>query len=113
MSGIGNEPAVSDVPWGTTEMKAALVEGTSEPANEPQAEATEDGKKKAAPNGWVESKGYRYDEFTRDAQHDWDSNAKIYEWDGETGDVGPEHPKLEIDLFGAPDTRISHGQDFS
>ena len=31
----------------------------------------------------------------------WASNAAIYEWDEDFGDVGPEHPELEKQLFGS------------
>lgn len=113
MSGIRNEPALGDAPWGTAEMKTALTEGTNEANTEPQTEATEEGKPKAPSNGWVECTPYKYDQFTKDSDHDWDSNAKVYEWDGEAGDVGPEYPELERDLFGDPETRVSHGIDFS
>lgn len=135
MSGIGNEPALGKTPWGTAEMKAALT-GIAEGATDPtvkitdelqaqavmegkpvaelQAEAvTEEGKSAALPNGWVERTPYKYDQFTRDAGQDWDSNAKVYEWDGETGEVGPEYPELERELFGDPKDRVSHGIDFS
>ncbi|KAH8907772.1 DEAD-domain-containing protein [Coniochaeta sp. PMI_546] len=87
-------------------MKAALTEGATTPPAEPN-------KPKPTPEGWVEATPYKYDEYGRDADHEWESNAKIYEWDGETGDVGPEYPELEIELFGAPETRVSHGIDFS
>jgi ATP-dependent RNA helicase DDX3X len=43
----------------------------------------------------------------------WEGNATVYHWDGEEGDVGPEHPELEIELFGAPEDREAMGKDFS
>lgn len=110
MATNGNEPALGDASWGTTEMKAALTEGTTEPQVEPQ---TEPNKPKPTPDGWVTAAPYKYDEYGQDGNHEWDSNAKVYEWDGETGDVGPEYPELELELFGAPETRVSHGIDFS
>jgi ATP-dependent RNA helicase DDX3X len=117
MSGIENEPVVAQAQWGTSEMKAALttIEGTIQPTAEAQTvtESGENGDTKAPPNGWVERTAYKYDDFTREAEHDWDSNAKVYEWDGEAGDVGPEHPALELDLFGPLENRISAGIDFS
>jgi ATP-dependent RNA helicase DDX3X len=106
MAGYGNEPAIGDAAWGTAEMKAALTEGATEPQPEPN-------KPKPTPNGWVEARPYKYDEYGKDGNHEWDSNAKVYEWDGETGDVGPEYPELELELFGAPEARVSHGIDFS
>lgn len=32
---------------------------------------------------------------------DWAGNAAIYQWNDEYGDVGPEFPELEKQLFGA------------
>lgn len=84
----------------------ALTEG----APEGQADLNQP---KPAPEGWVEAKPYKYDEYGQEGNHDWEGNAKIYEWDGDEGDVGPEYPELEIELFGAPETRVSHGIDFS
>lgn len=47
---------------------------------------------------------YDYDNFAnRDGE--FDGNAAVYHWDGEEGDVGPEHPELEIELFGPEDKR--------
>ncbi|KAI5925780.1 P-loop containing nucleoside triphosphate hydrolase protein [Camillea tinctor] len=48
-----------------------------------------------------------------DEGHVWDGSAKIYEWDGEEGEVGPEHPELEELLFGKPEERDPQGIDFS
>ncbi|KAI0602718.1 P-loop containing nucleoside triphosphate hydrolase protein [Biscogniauxia sp. FL1348] len=48
-----------------------------------------------------------------DEGHVWDSSAKVYEWDGEEGEVGPEHPELEEILFGKPEERDPQGIDFS
>lgn len=42
----------------------------------------------------------------------WASSARVYEWDGDIGDIGPEHPDLEKELFGAA-TRTHTGIDFS
>jgi ATP-dependent RNA helicase DDX3X len=30
----------------------------------------------------------------------WFANAKVYEWSGDFGDVGPADPELEKELFG-------------
>lgn len=117
MSVNGQNPG--DAPWGTAAMKTALTEGTTEGVTEGVAiEATtepqgEPPKRKPAPEGWIDSKPMNYEEFSAEAAHDWDSNARVYEWDGEQGDVGPEYPELELELFGEPSTRVSHGLDFS
>lgn len=51
---------------------------------------------------------YNYDEFAeRGGLGDFDGNARVYHWDGEEGDVGPEFPELELELFGPPDQRIT------
>lgn len=63
--------------------------------------------------GWVAPVPYDYEAFQARGGSDWDSNVRVYEWDGEHGDVGPELPELELDLFGLPDDRISAGIDFS
>lgn len=49
---------------------------------------------------------YNYDEFaSRGGAEDFEGNARVYHWDGEEGDVGPEFPELELELFGPPDQR--------
>lgn len=51
---------------------------------------------------------YNYDEFTaRGDLEDFEGNARVYHWDGEEGDVGPEFPELELELFGPPDQRLA------
>lgn len=47
---------------------------------------------------------YDYDDFTVRGG-EYDGNARVYHWDGEEGDVGPEFPELEHELFGPPDQR--------
>ena len=44
-----------------------------------------------------------FDEATarrNDGDHQWASNAEVYEWKDEYGDVGPTVPELELILFG-------------
>jgi ATP-dependent RNA helicase DDX3X len=61
--------------------------------------------------GWVRPTAYDY---TGEAPREWEGNAAVYEWDGETGDIGPEYPELELQLFGNPAERTaSQGIDFS
>ena len=64
-------------------------------------------------SGWVQATPYEYEKFGRNAETEWDGNARVYEWDGEAGDVGPEFPELELQLFGDPNRRESHGLDFT
>lgn len=62
-------------------------------------------------DGWTNPTAYDY---TDNAPDKWDGNATVYEFDGDTGDLGPEHPELERQLFGEPTTITSgHGIDFS
>ncbi len=67
---------------------------------------------KTAP-GWVPATPYDYKAYGKDGEHEWESNAAVYEWDGDTGDIGPEFPALEVELFGEPGERTGHGIDFS
>ncbi|VBB73561.1 Putative ATP-dependent RNA helicase [Podospora comata] len=62
---------------------------------------------------WTQQVPYNYNEFGDEGHHDWEHNAAVYEFDGEIGDVGPEHPALEMQLFGEPETRKKQGVDFS
>ncbi len=91
----------SDGAFNTTDMQAAL------PTNGTEV------KKAETPAGWVEPIPINYDAFGKDAEHEWEGNARVYEWDGETGDIGPEFPDLEVQLFGEPGKPAKHGLDFS
>ncbi|KAK4229054.1 hypothetical protein QBC38DRAFT_387467 [Podospora fimiseda] len=66
-----------------------------------------------AKEGWVAPEAYKYDDFADSATHEWEGNARVYEFDGDIGDVGPEHPDLELQLFGDSAVRKSEGIDFS
>lgn len=45
---------------------------------------------------------------------EYDSNTRVYHWSGEEGDIGPEFPELEAELFGPPEKRdLPQGIDFS
>ncbi len=91
----------SDGAFDTTKMQAAL------PTNGTEV------KKPETPAGWVKPIPIDYEAYGKDGEHDWDGNAKVYEWDGETGDIGPEFPALEAQLFGEPNQGPKHGIDFS
>lgn len=86
----------------TTKMQSALLGDGNNSSAKPEP-----------PAGWVAATPYDYNAYTAGGEHDWESNAKKYEFDGETGDVGPEFPALEIELFGEPGNRAKKGIDFS
>ncbi len=65
------------------------------------------------PGHWNQVMPYDYDGLNTRENTTWDGNARVYEWDGEHGDVGPEYPELERILFGTPEDRESHGVDFT
>jgi ATP-dependent RNA helicase DDX3X len=67
----------------------------------------------AKARGWVPPTAYDYASFQGTQDTDWEGNARVYEWDGEHGDIGPELPELELELFGDPNTRATVGLDFS
>ncbi|KAL1843933.1 hypothetical protein VTJ49DRAFT_6876 [Mycothermus thermophilus] len=95
----GNNNNNEATPFNTAELQATL------PSAELEAQAT--GK-------WVDPTPYNYAEFTTEkAGHEWDANTARYEWNDEYGDVGPEFPALELQLFGDPSTRGKKGIDFS
>lgn len=62
--------------------------------------------------GWVETVpvDYNVQQSSRDDDlAHYLKNSAVYEWDDEYGDVGPEVPILEQDLFGG-DFRVRQGQ---
>lgn len=68
----------------------------------------------AGADGWVPSLKYDYDQFADARGGDFDGNKRVYHWDGEEGDLGPEFPELEEELFGPADKRdLPTGIDFS
>jgi len=112
---VDDQPAADT--WGTSALEDALpTNGEANGHDESAAgeEATEilvvEQKEPPQLEGWVKPALYDYNSAEPDT---WDGNARIYEWDGETGDVGPEFPELEIQLFGEPDKRDNTGIDFT
>ncbi|KAL2269499.1 hypothetical protein VTJ83DRAFT_1683 [Remersonia thermophila] len=86
-------------PFSTAELQATL------PRAELETQAT---------GQWVNPTPYNYAEFTPGKTgHEWEANTARYEWNDEYGDVGPEFPALELQLFGDPSTRGKKGIDFS
>ncbi|KAK1758542.1 putative ATP-dependent rna helicase [Echria macrotheca] len=109
--------STADDAWGTNDLAEALPTDTNPDATANNADAK--APTESAPvvqvvpeahEGWTQPRPYDY----TNAPNEWASNAMVYEWDGEMGDVGPEHPDLEVMLFGAKNEKApSHGLDFS
>jgi ATP-dependent RNA helicase DDX3X len=86
-----------------SDMKAALPDGKPKAHSGPTDLEPDDNPSEP----WGEKTAYEYNES---GEREWDGSAQVYEWDGEEGDLGPEHPELEKVLFG--DTKPA-GIDFS
>ncbi|ROT37554.1 DEAD-domain-containing protein [Sodiomyces alkalinus F11] len=91
--------------FSVADIKSALPKdpGGHEAANSP--DATDPAQK-----GWVKPEGYNYDEFGQENARNFAlgfaHNAKSYQFNiEEYGDVGPEVPELEEELFGPPELR--------
>ncbi|KAI5259375.1 DEAD/DEAH box RNA helicase [Aureobasidium subglaciale] len=74
----------------------------------------------AREHGWTEDSALDYNAFnapTSDSNPTWASSAKVYEWDGEEGDVGPADAELEAQLFEGEHNRagtaLDHIMNFS
>lgn len=92
------------------ELKAALPKvPQSNGGTQTSDAATEH--RNAPTENWGEKTQNNYDENNENVS--WEGNARVYEWDGEAGDLGPEHPELESQLFGDPNLRDPQGIDFS
>jgi hypothetical protein len=75
-----------------------------------EAEAAEH-KERAKDAGWVDTipVDYNVQQSSRDDDlANYLKHSAVYEWDDEYGDVGPEMPELEQDLFGG-DFRVRQG----
>lgn len=90
-----------------SDLKDALPDAPQGNGAQTAGAATE--QQKAPQAYWGEKTANNYDE---DQDVEWDGNVQVYEWDGEEGDLGPEHPDLETQLFGNPQTRDAQGVDF-
>lgn len=95
-------------------MRAATLEAAANPSTPLNAEESAALVKE---KGWAERQAYDYKKFSNDRstreaeagdtaeeaqpvyQDNWLSSAVRYEWDDEFGEVGPEIPKLEEQLF--------------
>ncbi|KAI0487338.1 P-loop containing nucleoside triphosphate hydrolase protein [Xylaria cf. heliscus] len=91
------------------ELKAALPEAPQNGGTQTSGEVTEH---RVAPvEDWGKKTQNNYSEENHDIS--WEGNVRVYEWDGEEGDLGPEHPELEFQLFGDPEYRDPQGIDFT
>ncbi|KAK3393101.1 P-loop containing nucleoside triphosphate hydrolase protein [Podospora didyma] len=104
----GAHPVEAAGAWGTADLSAALP-ATDESADQALKLPVVQNVPKAL-NGWVQPMPYDYSDSPG---NEWDGNARVYEWDGEVGDIGPEFPDLELQLFGDPEQRQSQGIDFT
>ena len=95
------------------------------PAIEEVPSGEVDDAKNPQKHGWVVKNAYDYDTYNKttkelhEADHSmgvetggWASNAVVYEWNEEYGDVGPEFPLLEQQLFGG-EFRMTQGINFA
>ena len=124
--------------WGTEDMAAALPEVTDAPKQTPQergwaptqkfdySEYSKTNKEIAqdlaaqqnnAGEGEDDTAAPAGDDDIFDAvgglqRGDWSSNAAVYEWNDEFGDVGPPFPALEKQLFGS-EYHVKAGINFS
>ncbi|KAK7426764.1 hypothetical protein QQZ08_006800 [Neonectria magnoliae] len=64
---------------------------------------------------WTEPQSIDYTALSSENPNQvWGSDARVYDWKDEFGDVGPKYPELELELFGEPSTRKEQtGLDFS
>lgn len=93
-------------------MKAALPDQGAAGPSSAAPSTKEEPKRPDKPAGdWGQVFTYDYTETDNNRQ--WGANGAVYEWTGEEGDVGPENPELEIQLFGAPEERFTAGIDIS
>ncbi|KAI3340879.1 P-loop containing nucleoside triphosphate hydrolase protein [Ustulina deusta] len=91
------------------DLKAALPDAPQ--SNGTQAAGTVTEHRDTPIGDWGQKTQNNYTEDNENVS--WEGNVKVYEWDGEEGDLGPEHPELESMLFGDPDVRDPQGIDFN
>jgi ATP-dependent RNA helicase DDX3X len=56
---------------------------------------------------WEKKTAYNYQAYAT-GETEWASNAQVYHWDGEEGDIGPESLELEKILFGNEEDRAEN-----
>lgn len=128
MSGWNNEDWEStgdqnwgSAPTGSAPTGSAPTVAAEKPTNKPDTSApagptdTPTAETGANPE-WAAKDRTAYDYESLAARSgEYDGNASVYHWDGEEGDIGPEFPELENELFGPPEKRVLpvQGIDFS
>ena len=70
-------------------------------------QTAEDAATRAMQHGFSSTYEYKYNEADFQSQS-WRAHARVYEWKDEYGDVPPEDPELEEELFGTTE-RVSKG----
>lgn len=100
----------------TSAMSAALPSdnvGVSQPANTTSISTSADPSGDGPAGAWVKPEEYDYGEYATSGGQ-FDGNVAVYHWDGEEGDIGPEFPQLEAELFGPSERReLPQGIDFT
>jgi ATP-dependent RNA helicase DDX3X len=121
--------------WGTNDLAQALpitkpVDGgaagltTTVTADSAPAAPTDD--RNPQKHGWVTKQAFDYEAYNMSnkqayekiaaegsgARGDWASNAAVYEWNDEYGDVGPRFEELEKQLFNS-EFHVKTGIEFS
>lgn len=120
--------------WGVSDLAAALptddtknnqagATDAAAPVSQPNVAAVDDSTARA--HWGVEKTPYDYETYIKGnkelhdenlangvAEGQWSSDAARYEWSDEFGDVGPEFPELEAQLFNS-DIHVKTGLDFS
>jgi ATP-dependent RNA helicase DDX3X len=111
---------MADNGWGPTSRDEAISAQAADAFDTTQIQDalptngnTDVGNKPETPAGWIKATPYDYSAYGNGGGHEWESSARVYEWDGDQGDIGPEFPALEIELFGDPTKRVNEGIDFS
>lgn len=107
MSGFDNNEDMADA---LKDISNGTGGGGDHPPGPPR---NEEAAKLARERGWVKQQEYNYtntdaapevvevegEGFVTIADGNWAHNAAKYEWEESFGDVGPENPKLEQQLF--------------
>lgn len=105
--------------WNSNPADAGLTDAGNGNGQKPGTRNAEE-TAKAIAKGWAEGEKINYAAYsanpTTSAVSDiptppWACNAQKYEYHGEEGDVGPEMPELEHELFGS-ELRLKKGIQF-
>ena len=55
---------------------------------------------------WIKPQAYDYAAMESIiSTQEWEGSARVYQWQDDFGDVGPEFPDMERELFGDPESR--------